>query len=74
MTHHTDLPVMRVTAEQGRTAWLLRGTCPLCGRTHTHGGGDGIEPDMYGSRVPHCTPTPPAPVQYTLVPVDEATS
>jgi len=27
--------------------------CPLCGKRHFHGGGDGPEPDL-GNRVAHC--------------------
>lgn len=34
--------------------WLLVITCPYCGKKHTHGGGDGIKPSLYGFRAPHC--------------------
>ncbi len=34
--------------------WLIRvACCPICGKSHVHGGGDGAIP-AYGHRAAHC--------------------
>lgn len=37
----------------GRYWVLVIDTCPHCGRTHRHGGGEGLRPS-YGHRAAHC--------------------
>lgn len=34
--------------------WTLIAECPLCPDSHSHGGGAGPEPDLFGHRVAHC--------------------
>ncbi|MGP4092760.1 hypothetical protein, partial [Streptomyces sp. KR55] len=53
----------------GGIVWLLVvRRCPLCRRSHTHGGGSGDEP-FYGHRTAHCaTATPGA--GYWLQPIE----
>jgi hypothetical protein len=58
-------PRVLCVAKRGKECWLLRFSCVWCGRTHTHGGGDGPEPDA-GHRVSHCT-DPWSPGGYELV-------
>jgi hypothetical protein len=51
--------------------WLLIvRRCPLCRRSHTHGGGSGDEP-FYGHRTAHCTNGKPGD-GYWLQPAEEA--
>lgn len=54
-----DPPTVPATAtllrDGSQRQWLLKITCPFCGKTHTHGGGDGETPaGYYGHRVAHC--------------------
>jgi hypothetical protein len=42
-----------VWSSRGRYWAVTIESCPLCGRTHHHGGGDGPEPAL-GHRVAHC--------------------
>ena len=47
--------------------WILTIVeCPICGKSHEHGGGSVDLPPLLGSRVPHCI-TRPAPPDYELV-------
>jgi hypothetical protein len=55
----------------GGLVWLLIvRRCPLCRRSHTHGGGSGDEP-FYGHRTAHCTNGKPGD-GYWLQPAEEA--
>lgn len=56
-----DVPRVAATATRTRDGgWdLTIRQCPFCStprtaRRHTHGGGDGPEPESGGHRVPHC--------------------
>jgi hypothetical protein len=42
-----------VWSSRGRYWAVTVPRCPLCGKRHHHGGGDGAEPAL-GSRVAHC--------------------
>ena len=48
-----DDPIVFATARRVREVWILKLTCPHCGKTHTHGGGSGPVP-YGGHRVAHC--------------------
>lgn len=47
--------------------WHLTCRCPLCGKRHYHGGGDGDAPDL-GYRTIHCLRPVSALADYNLVP------
>jgi hypothetical protein len=46
-------PVSVVWSSRGRYWAVTVERCPLCGKRHYHGGGDGPEPAL-GDRVAHC--------------------
>jgi hypothetical protein len=46
-------PVSVVWSSRSRYWAITVERCPLCGRKHYHGGGDGPEPSL-GARVAHC--------------------
>src|SRR5829696_3910865 len=46
-------PVSVVWSSRGRYWAVTIEPCPLCGKRHHHGGGDGPEPAL-GHRVAHC--------------------
>jgi hypothetical protein len=50
MTQAIEVPVMYVTLHKDGT---VSGTCPYCGKTHTHGSAGSRGPD-FGHRVSHC--------------------
>jgi hypothetical protein len=50
---HLITPTVTATPRRGRDGWVLKLTCPHCGETHTHGGGDGPVA-RGGHRVAHC--------------------
>lgn len=50
---HLITPTVTATPHRGRDGWVLELTCPHCGETHTHGGGDGLMAQG-GHRVAHC--------------------
>jgi len=72
----TTVPTAPVTAIRhvrdglGGMVWLLIVRCPLCLRTHTHGGGTdrGRVAEFLGPRVAHCTRRDPG--TYTLTDPD----
>lgn len=53
----TDPIVIATNVRRGRECWILKITCPHCGKTHTHGGGDGPAPHG-GHYVAHCLSLP----------------
>lgn len=67
-------PTALCRAKKTRTStghvWLLViRRCPLCRRSHTHGGGSGDEP-FYGHRTAHCHNGHPG-TGYWLQPIEE---
>ena len=46
--------VEAIATREGRQWFWRIPKCPFCGKTHTHGGGSGPEPDG-GHRASHCT-------------------
>jgi hypothetical protein len=53
-THETPLASVSVVwSSRGRYWAVTVERCPLCGKRHYHGGGDGPEPAL-GHRVAHC--------------------
>ena len=54
---HSTIPAAPAAACRVRGVWILKLTCPYCGKTHTHGGGDGPVPDG-GHREAHCLKPP----------------
>lgn len=56
-------------------AWTLTiRQCPYCSRRHTHGGGDGPEPEDGTHRVPHCVKPLNSPVRGYVIVVRPATA
>jgi hypothetical protein len=54
-----DIPVMYATKEHSRGVDLFRFDCPMCGKRHTHGYGE-------GHRIAHCTNPDNFPDGYIL--------
>lgn len=50
---HLITPTVTAAPRRGRDGWILELTCPHCGETHTHGGGDGLVAQG-GHRIAHC--------------------
>ncbi len=63
-----EIPKVETRAVRGRDGiWDLYITCPYCGKTHHHGGGDGNRP-VLGSRASHCAGSKELGQEYELVP------
>jgi len=59
--------VIRRSQSRRDPIWILTILeCPICGKSHEHGGGSVDGPPALGFRVPHCI-TRPAPRDYELV-------
>jgi hypothetical protein len=66
----TEAPEVIATATRATSGmdkvWIFKITCPFCGLSHTHGGGTGDAPALYGHRTAHCSEA--RPFGYILVP------
>ncbi len=64
----TFFPNALATPKQVHDGWLwIVAKCPLCGRRHVHGAGDGDMPGLLGHRVSHCSAHAGGPNGYYLV-------